>query len=859
MRIAVLTAALSLSLSSLATADPAAAAMRATHIAPQDLGSALRIFAADRHLQILYTTDTVANRRTSGAVGELTTDQALTRILQGTGLTFRYIDDETITLLPRDSAASAADPASSGGETTSVKESGGSASPSNSSSDGKEGKRSSSAGFRVAQAGHGMAPKSAAIEGQPPLQEIVVTAQKRKERLQDVPVPVTAIDTQALLNNNQVRLEDYYSTIPGLSMAPSDLRGGPILTIRGITTGSQLNPTVGITIDDVPYGSSTSLGGGFTVPDMDPSDLARIEVLRGPQGTLYGADSIGGLFKYVTIDPSVKALTGQVQVGSSSVQNGDGPGYSARGAVNVPISDTLAMRASGFFRRDPGYIDDPTLPRKGVNLADADGGRVSALWRPVDALSLKLTAMLQHSRADGLPYVTIGTGLGDLQQSALRGTNGNDKRFQVYSAVLNARLGPAQLTSVSGYSINTIDDSLDLTPAIGFVTAPYGAASVEHNRTSKLSQELRLSMPLGSSLDWLLGLFYTRESSQFMADIRAVDPTSGQAVTSEISETLPTTFTEYAVFTDFTLHFTDRFKIQLGGRESQNRQTYTETDIGPSVPLFDGAPSPQVFPEIHSKANSFTYLVTPQLRLSPDLMTYIRLASGYRAGGPNAPPGPGVPAQYQPDKTQNYELGVKGDTLAGKFGFDASLYYITWKDVQVLEFLPISGLGYIANAGRAKSQGIELELDARPLPGMKLSSWVAWNEAVLTQPFPANSLDYGAAGDPLPFSSRFSGNFSANEEIALPHDLQLELGGLVSYIGAREGVFAATAQRQSFPAYARTDLHAAIRDDSWTLSLFANNVTNRRGLLSGGLGTTDPNTFTFIQPRTLGLSLLKTF
>src|SRR5262249_11729294 len=145
------------------------------------------------------------------------------------------------------------------------------------------------------------------------IEEIVVTAQKREERLQDVPVPVTSMSADALVEQNQLRLQDYYSKVPGLNLELDGTTGVPTVSIRGVTTGGQTNPTVGVTVDDVPYGSSTFIGGGFVSPDIDPSDLTRVEVLRGPQGTLYGVSSIGGLLKYVTLDPSTDGFTGLVQ------------------------------------------------------------------------------------------------------------------------------------------------------------------------------------------------------------------------------------------------------------------------------------------------------------------------------------------------------------------------------------------------------------------------------------------------------------------------------------------------------------------------------------------------------------------
>jgi iron complex outermembrane recepter protein len=203
---------------------------------------------------------------------------------------------------------------------------------------------------------------------------VVVTAEKHEARLQDVPVPVTAISADGLASSNQVRLQDYYSSVPGLSIASDGFRAGiPTVAIRGITTGGYGNPTVGITIDDVPYGSSTLQGGGVYSPEIDPSDLQRVEVLRGPQGTLYGASSRGGLLKFVTLDPSTTALSGRVQSDVNTVHHGEGVGYGLRGAINIPITDSFAVRASAFGRRDVGYIDNVLTDERGVNRDTASG------------------------------------------------------------------------------------------------------------------------------------------------------------------------------------------------------------------------------------------------------------------------------------------------------------------------------------------------------------------------------------------------------------------------------------------------------------------------------------------------------
>jgi iron complex outermembrane receptor protein len=284
------------------------------------------------------------------------------------------------------------------------------------------------------------------------IQEIVVSAQKKgEERLLDVPVPVTVLNTDKLTENNEVLLRDYAATVPGLSLQ-ADIVGLQEASIRGITTGGNAVPVIGILVDDVPFGSSTSFLGGNALPDIDPGDLARIEVLRGPQGTLYGANSMGGLIKYVMKDPDTHTYSGRVEAGYSSVDHGAEPGFNIRASANIPLSDTLAIRVSGYERQDPGYIDNPVLGARQA-LMNADGGRMSARWLPTDSVSLKITAMYQHYRQNAANDEVVAPGLGRWQQNYIADYGGRDQRtIQAYSADLKVNLGNVDLTSITGYN-----------------------------------------------------------------------------------------------------------------------------------------------------------------------------------------------------------------------------------------------------------------------------------------------------------------------------------------------------------------------------------------------------------------------
>lgn len=789
--------------------------------------AAIREFAAQAKVQVMVDGDNVARAKLNPVSGDFSTEEGLKILLAQSGLRVRYIGDRSIALVREDEQPTSA--------------------------------KAVERNIRVAQA-RGARDSEAERRGEsaaaPEVEEVVVTAQKKQERLQDVPVPVTAIDGDVLVNGNQLRLQDYYSSVPAMNFT-QDFRGGPVISIRGISSGALSNPTIGIVVDDVPFGSSTSLGGGFTAPDFDPSDLARLEVLRGPQGTLYGANSIGGLVKYVTIDPSTDRLGGRVQAGLSSVHNGDGVGYSIRSAINVPLGDTWAVRASGFTRSDPGYIDNPVLGIDGINRAQADGGRLSLSWQLSDDLSLKLNAIAQNSSRDGSAEADLRPGLGDLQQNFPRGTGTYDSHIRFYSATFKARLGSdIELTSLSGYSENSWSDNPDYSfgPWPGYAMDSFGVSATslsEDNETRKFSQEIRLAVALSERLDWLIGTFYTHEKTDWHQLILALDPASGAVAGAGLDYTFgPTTYEEYAAFTDLTVKVNDRFDVQFGARQSRNKQKHDEKGVYDFFGGFVFAPD-----TTRTEADAFTYLVTPRFKLSSDLMVYARLASGYRAGGPNyLTAATNFPLDFQPDKTQNYEVGVKGSILGRMLSYDASVYYIDWKDLQVIVSDPPTNLTGYTNAGRARSQGVEISVESRPLTGLTIAAWLAWNDAKLTEDFPQGGA---LSGDPLPYTSRWSGNLSLEQEFPIAAMTGFA-GASVNYVDDRAGSFATGTQLQpTFPSYVRIDLRAGLRLDDWAVNLFINNIADRRGVLN-----INPNFSTavsYIQPRTVGMSLSRDF
>ncbi|MGH8176111.1 MAG: TonB-dependent receptor [Steroidobacter sp.] len=228
------------------------------------------------------------------------------------------------------------------------------------------------------------------------IETVLVTAQKRQERLIDVPQSVSVLSARDLAKIGAFQFQDFANAAPGLSFQTAGAASTQI-TLRGVTTGFDVGPTVGVYVDEVPYGSSSAFAlGAQAALDVGLFDIDRIEVLRGPQGTLYGASTMGGLLKYVSKRPDATDFDVNVQTGVSNTLEGDF-NYNGAAVVNAPIvADKIAMRASGFYSRDAGYIDNLALVHERANRSDIYGGRIDLLFMPTEALSIRVGGFLQN-------------------------------------------------------------------------------------------------------------------------------------------------------------------------------------------------------------------------------------------------------------------------------------------------------------------------------------------------------------------------------------------------------------------------------------------------------------------------------
>jgi iron complex outermembrane recepter protein len=720
--------------------------------------------------------------------------------------------------------------------------------------------------------------------------DIVVTAQKRTERLIDVPVAISAISADTLTSQNINRLSEFFDRVPGLQYSNQRVSG---LALRGVTTGGATAPTVALLVDDIQFGGTTGTGQP-PLPDFDASAVSRVEVLRGPQGTLYGASSLGGLIKYVLKEPDTKEVSGRVEVGGTAVSHG-GSGYALRGSVNIPISNWLAVLGSGFKREDAPYLNNANpaaLKATEVNTRDVWGFRVAALVKPADNFRLVFSALRQKTEATnsdlaitsgGVPvcaactlatsptrstaFTTFEPVYGDLTIRSLDSLN--EAEFELYSARAELDLGGASLTSISAWSRADNVITSDVTNVFGgLLRSVYGLATAptvqiaNADRTHKFSQEVRLAGDIGTGLSWLVGGFYTVEHAATNQTLIA----SGSLTATPYIGTGPGTYREYAGFADVTWHATDKLDIQVGGRYSHNKQ-HNESTLNTSAqtaPVFGSGTT-----IADSSDNAFTWLISPSYHFSPDILAYARVATGYRPGGPNIAAPPSVPGSFGSDRVINYELGFKGKVVPGLLTIDVALFQINWKDIQLQGTDSISSLTFLTNGSKARSRGLEFSANLTPWAGATIDANLTLIDATLTQNLPtlagATGLR-GLAGDRLPFSAKVAANITANQSFPLAERLEGNVGFTLVYLGDRAGTFVtnaanATRPRMLLPGYTVFDLRSGLTfDQVWSANIYVRNVFDERGVAAADNrnGVNVPTTL-FIQPRTFGVTLARSF
>lgn len=722
--------------------------------------------------------------------------------------------------------------------------------------------------------------------------EIVVTAQRFTSTVQNTPISLSAITGEQLDAAGITSIEELAHDIPGLSMRSA----GPGQTeyeARGLSSSGGSSPTVGFYLDDVPLTPSAVSQTGKVVIDPNLYDVDRIELLRGPQGTLYGSGSMGGTVRVLTNQPKLGTFEGSVQGTLSDTQGGSGNGGGSF-MLNIPLGETLAIRVVGTDSYRSGWIDRVTLnpfpedvpisaqPAYGrgnvltapvqsvthdVNTEALDGFRASILFKPNDDLSIVGKVLYQHMYMGGYDEFDNPPGPSHMSLYAPADIAEPIRDWvHLYSLTATQNLGFADLTSTSGYFQRHEVQTQDASESISYFAGIYPYFPVPYSETDitrQFSQELRLASKDDGRLHWVGGAFYSDDSSDWDEFGNSTSPvfTALQPDGVVYDGDLNYRVRQYALFADASYKITDQWKFEAGLRWYRYQSDSTNSANG----FFAPPPAPlQKFTISDSGYN-------PRFDLSyaptADLTTYISASKGFRPGGPAGPNYPtncggGQTPSYQPDSVWNYEVGEKAKLLNNWLSINSDFYYIKWSQVQETVALPC-GYTYEANAGDGRSFGPELEITAKLSAEWSIVANGSYTDAKINRPtaqFVAAVLTNPVAGG-IPGCPSVT-NCSSIPILNVPKDAaslsliystevfsNYQLTGRVSdsYVGP--AFDQAYAFAIPLPSYNIANARLGIGNGKWNATLFVDNLTNKIAELS-----TNNTQFQFNVPQLVRVS-----
>lgn len=815
------------------TSTLAAEAARHFDIRKEPLSQALTEFGSQSDLTVRAPSALTAGKAGLAVHGDMPPREALKLLLRGSGLTFTSRKDGTIAIQAAAQSIAGAGP--------------------------------------VQAAKDGESSLSRDLTGGNNLATIVVTAEKRSEILQNVPATVNVLSSEKLQIEGIDELSDYAKQVPGLALnsnSGTGIGGGTGLgeaVIRGVSAGQDTSPVVAMYLDNVPFTSNSnqaSLDSRVTL-DPDLSDVDHIEILEGPQSTLYGANALGGIIKIVTKEPDLDDFGGQAEIGGAQVDGG-GSGWNLRGTVNIPIvPDLVALRLSAADRENPGYIDNPVTGRTDINEESVKGTRAQLLIKISERLETNFSGYWQEINQQGPNLIDLNQ-----FQRPLDGLTFHS-RFPLAHDVKNSELGDtttldmgfAKLINTLSYTNTFLRGNADYSPYIQFVGAPasYGALVTYEPTSTRYNDELRLTSAPGP-LEWLAGLFYTHERDTLPFDLRGADAAGAIVPASSPYYNLYTVgqlafYKEYSAYGDITYHFTNQYEATVGARYSYDQQPFVTTETGTftSLPFSQGTET----------GSSPSYLATLSYHPDAHLTYYVRIANAYRPGGVQPLPSfaSALKPTFGPDTLWSYEGGVKGTFWNDRASFTADAYHMKWSDIQLTVLAAIPGGGdytVITNAASASIDGAEASLNLTPVDRLHLGLNGNYNYGRLTSNVPSIGVSAGTA---LPYSQRFSGSATADYSYPINNALSGWVG-LSDVYHARTSTtsLAQGGQPNPLPSYDELDVRTGFQWSRYTLTFHLDNVLNKYALTEFAPAVVYlPANGQILQPRTFRVSLLADF
>ncbi len=728
------------------------------------------------------------------------------------------------------------------------------------------------------------------------IDELVVTADKMSSTtVLQAPMSIQAISGADLQKQGVAGFLDVAGQIPGLSiedLGPGDRK----YVIRGISSTG--DSTTGVYYDEAVISGSNANDGGGLQSDIRLYDLDRIEVLRGPQGTLYGASSESGTIRFITKKPDLNNVGGYVTGEASDTSHGSG-NYNLNGALNLPIvAGKAALRIVTWGVNDSGYIDQVRVGAasanslglvKGVNWERVLGGRGILRIQPIDDLTIDASFTRQSDEWGGSSrYTPAGTtafqiaGAPVIQGCDLCNTDNSRSPGQdeltVYSLTVNYKTSFGALTATSNQYNRNFQYNIDQTPILAAVGVPLPGEAYETISRKLNSSEIRYASALDFPVNFVVGAYRQHETADLdvallatNADGVAVGRFSPLASQDALLSPGGTTFfgrtddrnnTQYAGFGEATWTVTPQLKLTAGLRYFKEKLDGVQQTTHP----FAAGPVLPPVSDFSQSASKTTSKFNASYEFNDDLLVYATAAQGFRAGGLNpqafvlttAP----IPAVFAPDSLWDYEIGVKGRLFEHLLEYQVDGYWIDWKNIQVQEVAPPS-LHYTGNAGNAVAKGVEFEFTARPIEHVRVDFSGSYQDAHLTKGATAAQLaidpTLGRAGDQLPDVARFQFALGLNYTAPISAEWTGTLASDITHRDKANVYFSGNPFNFELNDYTLVNLRAQLSTGPWTATLFVRNVGDERAQVSGINTTQDPHALLTVRPRTVGVSFTRTF
>ncbi|WEK01862.1 MAG: TonB-dependent receptor [Candidatus Sphingomonas phytovorans] len=703
--------------------------------------------------------------------------------------------------------------------------------------------------------------------------DIVVTANKREQRLQETPSSIGVITAEDLTKRQVTNIEQVTRNVAGLNV----INAGPgqnTLMIRGLVGAGE--STVGLYYDNMPTAgtgdSATSAAGRQT--DFLVYDVQRVEVLRGPQSTLYGSSALAGVVRVLSNPAKLGVMEGRVDVEGSQVEHG-GAGYSAKGMINVPLGDSVAFRLVGYGVHTPGFIDNKAFGKDNINSANSWGFRLNGLYELGADTTATTQLYVQDLKSNGQPYewsrpsviggVTLPAA-GDLQSRTQSREPYHDRSI-LAGLTLEHRFSNMTLTFTQSYQRRrneSYTDQQGLPLFFGFlqsigafpqITLPTAITFRSAQKLTMWNSELRLATSFDGPFNFIVGGIYQNRRTQIDNSFVDVNLRTGYSIPSDplwYRRAGDFKLDQWAGFGEATLKLSDKFSVLGGVRVFSNTRHDIATSIVPFLRLgSNGAPD-----DVRSKESKAIYKFEADYKPTNDVMLYASASQGYRAGGTIVRVVPELPASYGPDYTWNFEAGAKTDWFNRALQANIALYRINWYNTQISgDFFNGSFSGVLNCSGLcARSQGVEFDLTARPVHGLELTASGTVFKAKWLKDQPAISGS-PVAGTQFANTPTFTLNGSASYSWAVAGDSSLEF----RVDAQHRGKYAFMDYR---PAYnlmapqAFTLVNAALtfaHKKDWTASLFARNLFDKRAQINSIADSVTPYQTLVAQPRTIGV------